>query len=223
MSAQVGLRGHRVQNVQRAEGRRRDILLAAARVFARDGYVDATLDDVATQMGVTKGVIYYYFRSKEEIFTEIRATAIRDGIERLEAIVARGEPPEATLRAAVRDLVSHIFDDLDRFANLLHAGHRLSDDSRLTVRTLQRRYEALMRGIVESGIAAGVFVEHDPTLMTFTLLRAVLGVTAWYAPDGRLSPDAIAEQVTDQAVRGILRDPPGGGSPGRSRRRGSGG
>jgi AcrR family transcriptional regulator len=208
MGAQVGLRGHRMQNAERTEGRRRDILLAAARVFARDGYVDATLDDVATQMGVTKGVIYYYFPSKEAIFTEIRATAIREAIERLEAIVARGEAPAAMLRAAVHDLVGHIFDDLDRFANVLTAGRRLSDESRDVVRTLQRRYEGLLRGIIRSGIATGDFVDHDPTLMTFTLLRAVLGVTAWYAPGGRLSPEVIAEQVTDQVVRGVLRNPP---------------
>jgi AcrR family transcriptional regulator len=209
-----------MQSVARAEGRRRDILLAAARVFARDGYVDATLDDVATQMGVTKGVIYYYFRSKEEIFTEIRATAIREAIERLEAIVARGEPPEATLQAAVRDLVCHIFDDLDRFANVLNAGSRLSDESRDVVRTLQRRYERLIRAIVESGITAGAFVDHDPTLMTFTLLRGVLGVTAWYSPGGRLSPEVIADQVTDQVVRGILRNLPPQEQPRHGRRRG---
>ena len=219
MSTRIGLRGHRVQNEERAEGRRRDILLAAARVFARDGYGNATLDDVAAQMGVTKGVIYYYFRSKEDIFTEIRATAVREAIERLEAIIARGEPPDVTLRAAIHDLVSHIFDDLDRFANVLRAGHRLSDESRDLVRTLQRRYEHLVRGIVVSGIQAGVFVERDPSLMTFTMLRAVLGVADWYAPGGRLSPDVIVDQVTDQVVRGILRDPPATESrrPGRRR------
>ncbi|MGE3598242.1 MAG: TetR family transcriptional regulator [Dehalococcoidia bacterium] len=220
MSTQVGLRGHRMQNEERAEGRRRDILLAAARVFARDGYVDATLDDVATQMGVTKGVIYYYFRSKEEIFTEIRATAIREAIERIEAIVARGEAPEATLRATVRDLVGHIFDDLDRFANVLNSGRRLSDESREMVRMLQRRYEGLIRAIIESGIRAAIFVDHDPKLMTFTLLRAVLGVTAWYSPEGRLSPEVIADQVTDQVVRGILRNPPPPTQPRHGRRRG---
>ena len=207
MSTQIGLRGHRVQNAERAEGRRRDILLAAARVFARDGYANATLDDVAAQMGVTKGVIYYYFRSKEDIFTEIRATAVREAIERLEAIIARGDPPEVTLRAAIRDLVSHIFDDLDRFANVLRAGHRLSEESYSHVRSLQRGYERQVRGIVETGVRSGVFVDLDPALMTFTMLRAVLGVPDWYSPEGRLSPEVIADQVTEQVVRGILREP----------------
>ncbi|MGD9892558.1 MAG: TetR family transcriptional regulator, partial [Dehalococcoidia bacterium] len=126
MKSQVGLRGHRVQNMKRAESRRRDILVAAARVFARDGYVSATLDDVGREVGVTKGVIYYYFRSKEEIYTEIRATAIREAIDRLEAIVAHGAPSGDTLRVAIGDLIGHVFNELDRFANVLRADGRLS-------------------------------------------------------------------------------------------------
>jgi AcrR family transcriptional regulator len=201
----TGLRGHRVQNVKKAEGRRRDILIAAAHVFARDGYGGASLDDVAAKIGVTKGVIYYYFRSKEEILTEIRATAIRDAIERVEAIIAAGGPPERILRAAVADLVGHIFDDLDRFANVLRSNEKLSSESHALVRELQRRYEQLVRGIVEDGIRAGVFVAHDARVVTFTLLRACLGVADWYSPDGPLSADAVAKQVTEQVVAGVLR------------------
>jgi AcrR family transcriptional regulator len=204
MSGPSGLRGHRIQNVEKAEGRRREILVAAAAVFARDGYASASLDDVAAQIGVTKGVIYYYFRSKEEIFTEIRATAIRDAIARLEEIVAAGGPPERLLRAAVRDLVDHIFDDLDRYANVLSA-QRLSPESHATIRELQRHYERLVHDIVVEGIRAGVFAERDPKATTFTLLRACLGIAGWYAPEGPLPPELVAEQVTDQVVSGVLR------------------
>jgi AcrR family transcriptional regulator len=207
VKSQVGLRGHRVQNVERAEARRREILVAAARVFARDGYASATLDDVGREVGVTKGVIYYYFRSKEEIYTEIRATAVRDAIERLEAIVARNGAPEDTLRAAVADLVGHVFDDLDRFANVLRADSRLSAESRALIRDLQRRYERLMRGIVEAGIRAGVLADRDPTVMSFTILRTCLSVADWYHPGGRLSAELVVEQVTEQVMAGVLRIP----------------
>ncbi len=204
MSGSSGLRGHRIQNVEKAEGRRREILVAAAAVFARDGFASASLDDVAARIGVTKGVIYYYFRSKEEIFTEIRATAIRDAIERLEAILAAGGSPEQRLRAAIRDLVDHIFDDLDRYANVLNA-ERLSPESHATVRELQRRYERLIREIVAEGIRTGVFADRDPKIMTFTMLRACLAIAGWYAADGPLPAELVAEQVTDQVVNGVLK------------------
>ncbi len=208
MTAQSGLRGHRVQNVAKAEGRRREILVAAAHVFARDGYATASLDDVAVRIGVTKGVIYYYFRSKEEILTEILATAIGEATERLDAIVSAGRPAEETLEAAVHDLVSHIFDDLDRAANVLRAGERLSVESSELVRTLQRRFEGMFRQIIGDGIRQGVFADHDPKIMTFTILRACLGVADWYSSDGPLAPEVIARQVTDQAVAGVLQRRP---------------
>jgi TetR/AcrR family transcriptional regulator, cholesterol catabolism regulator len=205
VKSQVGLRGHRVQNVKRAETRRREILVAAARVFARDGYASATLDDVGREVGVTKGVIYYYFRSKEEIYTEIRATAIREAIERLEAIGARGAPSGDTLRAAIGDLIGHVFDELDRFANVLRADGRLSPEGRALIRGLQRRYERLMGGIVEAGIRDGVLADRDPTVMTFTILRTCLSVADWYRPGGQLSPELVVEQVTEQIMAGVLR------------------
>lgn len=203
-TAQVGIRGHRFQDPERAQARRRDILLAAARVFARLGYDGATLDDIADQFGATKAAIYYHFRSKEEIYTEIRATAVRDAIRRLDAILARRDPPEIALRAAVLDLVSHIFGDLDRYANILRTGRQLSPESYETVRTLQRQYERMICGVVEAGIQSGVFATRDPKLMTFTMLRACLSIADWYSPDGPLAPDVVAEQVTEQAVAGVL-------------------
>ena len=200
----VGLRGHRVQNPERAEARRREVLLAAARVFARDGYGSTTLDEVAREVGVTKGVIYYYFHSKEEILTEIRATAIRDAIARLRPIIESDRPAAIALRDAVHDLVAHIFDELDRFANVLRVGSRLSSEHHRTVRDLQREYERMLRGLIERGIRDGVFAPRDPAVTTFTLLRACLGVADWYTTGGRLTPEQVVGQVTEQVLAGIL-------------------
>lgn len=210
--ADVGLRGHRIQNAERAEARRRDILLAAARVFARGGAITATLDDVAAAMGVTKGVIYYYFRSKEEIYTEILATTVGESTARLQAIIARNLPPLETLRAAIGDLVAHIFDELDSFAMQRNANIPLSRENRERVRLLQRRYQRLMRSVVQSGIDAGQLRDGDPTLMTFTMIEACLGVPEWYRPGGRLSPHEIAAGVMEQVLHGVVRPEPLRGS-----------
>ena len=207
MTQQSGLRGHRVQNPQRAENRRREILIAAARVFARDGYDSATLDDVAAAVGVTKGVIYYYFPSKEAVLTEIRTTAISEAIARLETIIADGGTPRELLERTIGDLVGHIFDDLERYANVLHTSRSISAESRAQVRDLQRRFEQLVQGIVERGIADGSFVAHDPKITTFTLLRAALGVAGWYSPGGSLQPATITREVTEQLLQGVLTQP----------------
>jgi AcrR family transcriptional regulator len=53
------------------KGRLRAILRAAERVFAKRGYVEARMDDIATTAELSKGTLYYYFQSKEEIFLEL--------------------------------------------------------------------------------------------------------------------------------------------------------
>src|SRR5208282_4536133 len=83
---QFGVRGYRVRNVAKAAERRREILMGAARAFAHGGYDATNMDQIAHECGLAKGHIYHYFRSKEEIFTEIRADAVTRLIERLTAI-----------------------------------------------------------------------------------------------------------------------------------------
>jgi AcrR family transcriptional regulator len=205
MDEMIGLRGRRVQSRERTEARRRAIVLAAARVFAQKGYDAATMDDVASQLGVSKVAIYYHFRSKEALHREIRVIAISDSIERLKTIMSRGEPPEPTLRAVIRDLVSHVFADLDKYVILSRSFNRISGQVDKGILDLQRRYRHFVVTILEDGIRQGIFADRDPHLMALTLIRTCFGVAEWYTPGGRLSPDTIVDQVSEQVITGVLR------------------
>jgi AcrR family transcriptional regulator len=206
MDKQVGLRGHRIQNHERTEARRREILVTAAQVFSRAGHAYATLDDVAAEMGVSRGVIYYYFRSKEDLLTEVVRTASGEAGDRLEAIIARNEPPEVTLRAALEDLAAHLFADIDRFANVVVGSGGVRGQSWMTAtQQVRHRYRTMIRGIIEDGIREGVFVDHDPGLMAISVLQSVLGTVDWYRPNGRLSQEEVLAQVIELTMRGVRR------------------
>ncbi len=98
---EVGLRGYRVVDAARSARRRTQVLEAGARVFSRKTYGTATMDDIAQELGVSKGVVYYQFRSKEDIFREIIVTAISEALRRLIATDARGGSPDERLREAI--------------------------------------------------------------------------------------------------------------------------
>ncbi|HLX36737.1 MAG TPA: helix-turn-helix domain-containing protein, partial [Candidatus Binataceae bacterium] len=94
----IGVRGYRVRDVARAAQRRREILIGAARAFAQSGYDATNMDQIAHECGLAKGHIYHYFRSKEEIFTEIRIDAMNRLVERLTPIAAAADKdPEDAL------------------------------------------------------------------------------------------------------------------------------
>jgi AcrR family transcriptional regulator len=203
-SPAVGVRGYRIRDVAKARERRREILMGAARAFAHGGYDATNMDQIAHECGLAKGHIYHYFRSKEEIFTEIRTDAVSRLIEGLTAIApAAAKDPELALRKAISLVIARIFDEGGRYEPVLADPVSLSPENRKRIRTLGRRYEQMFANILRRGIHQGIFVAGDPKLMTFVILRAAFTVANWYRAGGKWKPRWIVEQVTEQLVRSV--------------------
>ena len=203
-SQAVGIRGYRIRDVAKAEERRREILVGAARAFARASYDATNMEQIARECGLAKGHIYHYFRSKEEIFTEIRIDAVSRIIEKLAAIApAADNDPELALRRAVSAVIARIFDEEESYELGLPDPGSLSPENQKRIRTLGRRYEEMFANVVRKGIDKGIFVPGDPKLMTFVILRAAFTVANWYRAGGKWKPQWIVEQVTEQLVRSV--------------------
>ena len=200
----LGVRGYRVRDVLKAAERRREILMGAARAFARGGYDATNMDQIASECGLAKGHIYHYFRSKEEIFTEIRTDAVGRLIERLTAIAPVAETdPVVALRKAIAAVIGRIFQDEGRYEPVLPDPVSLHPENRKRIRGLGRRFEQMFANILHIGMDKGVFVPGDPKLMTFVILRAAFTVANWYREGGKWKPKWIVEQVTEQLVRSV--------------------
>jgi AcrR family transcriptional regulator len=207
----VGLRGYRMVNPARMEERRRSILLAAARLFAEKGYHATTMDDIAERAGASKGVIYYQFRSKDEIIAELRIILAEESIKDVEAILARREPPQVALRAALSALIEKSFHELNRHSILLRNPPDLGEEYRCRIRAAESRYVRLIYGILREGVRRGVFADRPAPATLHALMQAAFSVVFWYRPDGPLRRQEVVAALVDQLMAGVLR--PTGGEP----------
>lgn len=100
------------------EDRREQILDAAMRVFAQKGFTGATNRDIAREAGITPGLIYHYFESKEAVFRAI--VEARSPLHMLRTLPteALAQPPEVFLRFLVRRVLSIVEDE--KFVQLIH-------------------------------------------------------------------------------------------------------
>lgn len=203
----IGLRGHRTMSAERSDSRRKEVLHAAARVFGRKGYQASRVDDVAQAMGVTKGVIYYYFRSKEEIFVEVMSIGIEGAIHRLDAVLARGLPIVETLRLAIQTHVEYnINNEAEGYFAVLVANQMrlLSPEGQARIREWQRTYGVRFRALLQRGVDEGALFNRDIRVTQNILLSAMNHAVDWYRPSAGISIADASAHVADQLMAGIL-------------------
>jgi AcrR family transcriptional regulator len=97
------------------ENRRACILNAARCVFARQGYADTLVDDIAGQAGIAKGTLYLYFKSKEEIFL----AALIEDARRLEALTRERIEAAATWQDKLKAYVTVRMEYLEKHEDFL--------------------------------------------------------------------------------------------------------
>jgi AcrR family transcriptional regulator len=97
---------------RRKADRPAEILGAALAVFAEKGFAAARLDEIATRAGVSKGALYLYFETKEELFRAVVEQAIAPNIQAIRGMIAAHPGPFSDLLRLVAGRISQVIDTL---------------------------------------------------------------------------------------------------------------
>jgi AcrR family transcriptional regulator len=201
--ARIGLRGSVVRNPEQREEQRRQILAAASRVFARKSYEGTTMDDIAAEMGGSKGILYYQFQSKQDVIVETRRETSGGATQRLKAIVALQCSVEDRMELALRDLIAANFQEMSRHVIVTPVTMGLDKVHAAKVRAIERGYEKLMIALLEEGVRKSVFVACNVNIMAFTLIRACLSPAWWYREGHKATESEVTDLVSGLLMRGL--------------------
>jgi len=180
------------------------LLAAATRLFAERGYDRTSVQEIVEAAGVTKGALYHYFGSKDDLLHEVYARVLRVQQERLDAFANADEPVEQRLRAAAADVVVTTIESLDDAAIFFRSMHHLSPEKYKQVRAERRHYHERFRALVEEGQEAGVFSRATPAdLVVDYHFGSVHHLPTWYRTDGSLTPQEVADHLADLLLRAL--------------------
>ncbi|MHC8561186.1 TetR family transcriptional regulator [Streptomyces albidoflavus] len=181
----------------------RRLLAAATRLFADQGYDRTSVQEIVEAAGVTKGALYHYFGSKEDLLQEVYARLLRLQQERLDMYPAPGARRGAA-GAAAADVVVTTIENLDDASIFFRSIHQLSPEKNKQVRAERRRYHERFRALVEEGQQAGVFTRDIPAdLVVDYHFGSVHHLSTWYRPDGPLTPQQVATHLADLLLRAL--------------------
>jgi TetR/AcrR family transcriptional regulator, fatty acid metabolism regulator protein len=144
-------------------GRRVDLIRSAYRLFSEKGVHRVPLEDIATQAGLSKGLVLYYFKTKENLVLETMRWALDLTAERVRQAMAGTTTPEGRVLAMIDGIWSGA--ETNRRFYLLYldlAGHaaRLHHFTRLSA-TFHALENGLYKEVIADGVAAGAFGVED--------------------------------------------------------------
>lgn len=190
------------------------ILDAAAEAFTQRGFADTTVDDIAASVGATKGLIYYHFRTKFDIFLAVYELGMKQVREQVEPYAnGPGSGRQRIEMMSVAHLVN-LMKDLD-YHHVVHQGVRnqestaLKDrqrDALLQLNNLRRDYENIFRRVIGEGVADGSLRSVDIALAARLLLSSLNSVDAWYRKgEGQSDHDIrrLADAIVDLTISGM--------------------
>ncbi len=181
------------------------LLRVATRLFARNGFEGTSVQDIVDAAGVTKGAMYHYYGSKDDLLYEVYHQLLTMQTTRLAEIVKGPGTPDERLRAAAIDVVVSSLANLDDMIVFFRSLHMLPDDRQTQVRAERRAYNDQFKALVEEGMADGTFRTEVPAdIVVHYYLSAVNQLGSWFRPDGPLSPTQVGEQYTELLL-GALR------------------
>jgi AcrR family transcriptional regulator len=184
------------------DGKREAVLRTAVRMFLEHSYAHTSMNDVATQLSITKPALYHYFRNKEEILVEIFrcGTDLIDGM--LDAIEAEEKPGLDKVADFIAGYIRIISLDFGRAVIRLDDGE-LSKAGRKLVRSRKREIDHRLRALIESGIADGSIALCDAKIAAFILAGSIHGMASWYEPAGPTDLATITEQYVQTLSAGL--------------------
>lgn len=181
------------------------ILKAAVKVFAEQGFFQSTVAQVAKEAGVADGTIYLYFKSKDDILIQIYEYQTGLVFEQFRKAVDGAETAELKLRNLVRTHLEEFQKDINMaivYQAETHQHRRLAQD---VIKEISKWYRDIITEVVELGQEEGTMRRN---LYMGLVMRLITGavdevINAWIHADGSYDLVSMADPLVDLFISGI--------------------
>lgn len=184
--------------------RRQDILRAATKLFAEQGYRETNLNQIAVELGFRRQAVYHYFPAKDEILYELIAQAGDAMLSTSQPIFDADLPPENALPDIVRNHVKVVLTHTDTFRVQFSELNKLSGDRAETLRKGMFDYIHRVADVIKAGQEAGLFVEVPPMTQALLIVGMCNSTTEWFDRNrSHRSIDEVADDAARIAISGL--------------------
>jgi AcrR family transcriptional regulator len=191
-----------------APKRRAEIIEATFFCIALKGYSKITMQDIADSAGVSKGVIHYYFRNKEELFLSVFEKLIGDLDTHIARKIEQAKTPPEQLRAIITAAFEKIRGNKKfQIVMLDFWAHSTKNSTLKTANANQyARYRHITKKIIADGIKQGYFKKCDPGQVASALIGLIEGLMIQWVADEKAFALTRAQKMTEEIISAFLNE-----------------
>lgn len=189
--------------MEQTRRRKREIIEGAARLFDRVGYHGVNMSMIAKAAGIKKATLYHYISSKDEILFGLHELFIGTLRRNADERIAAGWPPLDILRGVVEDTFKLLHDFPGYVRAFFEHFRELSQKQRAQIGVKRDEFVALVIGIIEQAMQAGVINEANPRLTAHCLFGIANWAYQWYSPRKDAPPQQVAAECWKIFLRGL--------------------
>ncbi|WP_248924597.1 TetR/AcrR family transcriptional regulator [Paenibacillus hamazuiensis] len=197
------------QNEEIRRQRKEAIIRGALKVYVEKGYAAAEIGDVAERAGVARGLVYYYFKDKRELFRELFTHMFEMSKRHVQSHFAGDGPVLPMLEKFIITMCSNMLEESDHvlfFMRMRHDLHELFSTEELANWNWHHENMAIIRQTLERGMQLGEIRNMSPELLALQFWGALMHSTMFFRhrnkellEKNRIKADI--EQSVDQDIR----------------------
>jgi AcrR family transcriptional regulator len=170
--------------------------------FAENGYHPTSVAEIVTGLGVGKGVFYWYFRSKEELFLEILRDAQRQLRKRQQAAIGEEADPVRRIELGIRASMAWFAEHRSLF-NLF----QFAATEERFASAMRRGQDVAVNDVVrhiKDGIVAGRIRDVDPYVLSHAILGVAVQLASTFIHERNVAEDEVADAAVAFCLEGLL-------------------
>jgi len=176
---------------------------AAARLFNKSGYIETNMDHIAAASKMSKGGVYHYFSSKDEILHFILSNYMDLILDHLESELDEFKDGPSKIKYLISRHIDLYTGNLAEAKTLLHEAHCLPAKYYKTIATKERKYYRIVAEVIKGFLGDRAVDEAQITSLTFLLFGMCNWIYSWYDPKGSVPPEELSEMILTVFLNGV--------------------
>ncbi|WP_416826297.1 TetR/AcrR family transcriptional regulator [Ectobacillus polymachus] len=180
--------------------KKEEIILSAIKIVNHKGYQAATMEEIAAELLMTKGSLYYYFKNKEDLIFQCHEMVLSRAMAELQEHLEEPVSYEERLRKMIITHIHYAIEEQETF-NLIIKPNETFSEKLNPILEKRHAYASYFDQVILGGIETNQFTITEPKIVRMILLGAMNWIQQWYSPEGMMTKEEIQTSYADYLVK----------------------